>query len=98
MGNKSKKNSSGKIFRDIFLISFLSAFSGFMLGLLFAPQSGRNFRKYLSSLFKEMVDRSKFAVVEARVKAEEILEKSREKVEKAASRLSEDANDTEDDQ
>ncbi|MBM3710573.1 MAG: YtxH domain-containing protein [Actinobacteria bacterium] len=96
MGKKNKKNSSGKIFRDIFIISFISAFSGFMLGLLFAPQSGRNFRRYLLSMFREAVDRSKFAVVEARVKAEEIIEKSREKVEKAASRLSEDSSNTED--
>ncbi|MBM3708429.1 MAG: YtxH domain-containing protein [Actinobacteria bacterium] len=95
MNKKNSKNLSVSIFRDIFIISLLSAFSGFVLGLLFAPQSGRNFRKYLSSRFREVVDRSKFAVIEARIKAEEIIEKSREKVEKAASRFSEDSADTE---
>jgi gas vesicle protein len=90
MSNKNNRNSSGRVFRDIFIISLLSAFSGFMLGLLFAPQSGRNFRKYLTNRFKEVVDRSKFAVIEARVKAEEIIEKGREKVEGVASKLSSD--------
>jgi gas vesicle protein len=61
-----------------------------MLGLLIAPQSGRNFRKYLINRFKEVVDRSKFAVIEARVKTEEIIEKGREKVEGIASKLASD--------
>jgi|APFre7841882724_1041349.scaffolds.fasta_scaffold04804_6 hypothetical protein len=77
MGNKN--NNSSRIFRNVFMASMLAGFSGFMLGLLFAPQSGRKFRKMLSEKFIEIVDRSKFAVVEARVKAEEFIDRTREK-------------------
>ena len=89
MVKKNNKSSSGKIFKDIFIISLLSAISGFILGLLFAPQSGRNFRKYILNRLKEIIERSKFAAIEARIKTEEIIERSREKVEEAASKFSE---------
>ena len=80
-----KINSSGRIGRDIIIISIIAGFSGFVLGLLFAPQSGRKFRKFLVEQFKEIVDRSKFAVVEAKMMAEELFEKNREKDEELSS-------------
>jgi len=80
--NKKKENSTGHIYRDIFIVSLLAAFAGFGLGLLFAPQSGRKFRKRIMEQFKEAVDRSKFAVVEAKVMAEEIIDKGRSKADK----------------
>ena len=79
MANKKNNNSTIHIFRDIFTVSLVAAFAGFVLGLLFAPQSGRKFRKRLVEQFKGAVDRSKFAVIEAKVMAEEILDKGRSK-------------------
>ncbi len=88
MVKNRNKNSSGRIIRDIFIISMLSAFSGFILGLIFAPESGKKFRRRILSQLKEAVDRSKFAVVEARVKAEEIIDKSKSKSEDISSKKS----------
>ena len=79
---KKKTNSTGHLFRDIFIVSLVAAFAGFLLGLLFAPQSGREFRKRLAEYFKDAVDRSKFAVIEAKVMAEEIIDKSRSKADR----------------
>lgn len=79
--------SSARIFKDIFIISLISAFSGFMLGLLLAPQTGKNFRKYLIGKAGDVIDRSRFAVMEARMKAGELLEKGKEKVEEVSSKL-----------
>ena len=79
MGKNNKSKSSGKICREILIVSLIAGFSGFVLGLLFAPQSGRKFRKFLVEQFKEIVDRGKFAVIEAKVMAEEFLDKNREK-------------------
>lgn len=76
---KKKNNSTGHLLRDIFIVSLVAAFAGFMLGLIFAPQSGREFRKRLAEQFKDAVDRSKFAVIEAKVMAEELIDKSRSK-------------------
>ena len=87
----SKKNhgnySSGRFFKDILIVSMVSAFCGFVVGLIFAPQTGRNFRKNLVDKAKDVIDRGKFAVVEARVKAEELLEKGKEKVEEVSAKL-----------
>ena len=83
----NERISSARIFKDIFIISLISAFSGFVLGLLFAPQTGKNFRKYLISKAGDVIDRSKFAVIEARIKAGELLEKGKEKVEEVSSKL-----------
>lgn len=87
----SKKNhvnhSRGRFCKDIFIISMIAAFCGFVIGLIFAPQTGRNFRKNLIDKAKDVIDRGKFAVVEARVKAEELLEKSKEKVEEVSAKL-----------
>ena len=79
---KNKNNSTGHLFRDIFIVSLVAAFAGFILGLLFAPQSGREFRKRLVEQFKDAVDRSKFAVIEAKVMAEELIDKSRSKADR----------------
>ncbi|MCL4417717.1 MAG: YtxH domain-containing protein [Actinobacteria bacterium] len=87
----SKKNhgnhSNGRFCKDILIISMIAAFCGFVIGLIFAPQTGRNFRKNLIDKAKDVIDRGKFAVVEARVKAEELLEKSKEKVEEVTAKL-----------
>jgi len=88
MSKKDNENySSGRFFKDILIVSTVSAFCGFVLGLIFAPQTGRNFRKNLVDKAKDVIDRGKFAVVEARVKAEELLEKSKEKVEEVSAKL-----------
>jgi len=76
---ENKRNNSSRNCRGVFAVGLLAGFSGFMLGLLFAPQSGKKFRKIIAEKFIEIVDRSKFAVVEARVKAEEFIDRSREK-------------------
>lgn len=81
MSNKNK-SSTGHILTEIFIISLVATFTGFVLGLLFAPQSGREFRKKLVNQFKEVIDRSKFAVVEAKVMAEELIDKSRSKADR----------------
>ena len=78
---KINKNSENKSSKDsgcnkILLLSFISAFAGFFIGLLVAPMPGNKFRKVLIEKIKDVVDRSKFAVIEARIKAEELLEKS----------------------
>jgi len=87
----SKRNhgnySSGRFCKDILIISTITAFCGFVIGLIFAPQTGRNFRKNLVDKTKDVIDRGKFAVVEARVKAEELLEKSKEKVEEVSAKF-----------
>ena len=79
MKNKNKYGSSGKMFGGILLAVTIAASSGFFLGLVFAPQSGKNFRKFLAKKFLELIDRSKFAMIEAKVMAEEFIEKSFEK-------------------
>ena len=57
------------------------------MGLLFAPQSGLKTRNILNKKIKELQDRSRFALLEARVMGEEILEKSIEKTEKVSSKI-----------
>ncbi len=87
----SKRNHGnypgGRFYKDILITSMVTAFCGFVIGLLFAPQTGRNFRRNLIDKAKDIVDRGKFAVVEARVKTEELLEKGKEKVEEVSAKL-----------
>ena len=92
--NDKKKNmhyynpkKSGIGFGDIFTITVIAAAAGIALGLLFAPQSGLKTRNKLNNIFKEAIDRGKFALLEARVMGEEILEKSIEKAEKVSSKV-----------
>ena len=87
--NDKKKNmhyyspgKSGTGFGDIFTITVIAAVAGLATGLLFAPQSGLKTRKKLNNMIKEALDRGRFALLEARVMGEEILEKSIEKAEK----------------
>jgi gas vesicle protein len=82
-----ENNPDGRFFKDILVISMVSAFCGFVIGLIFAPQTGKNFRKSLVDKAKDVIDRGKFAVVEARVKTEELLEKGKEKVEEVSAKL-----------
>lgn len=77
MGN----NKTSRNCRNVFIVSLIAGFSGFMLGLLFAPRTGRKSRSMIAEKFLEVVDRSKFALVEARVKAEEFIERNRDKTE-----------------
>jgi gas vesicle protein len=92
--NDKKKNmhyynpkKSGIGFGDIFTITVIAAAAGLAMGLLFAPQSGLKTRNKLNNIIKEAIDRSKFALLEARVMGEEILEKSIEKAEKVSSKV-----------
>jgi gas vesicle protein len=92
--NDKKKNmhyynprKSGIGFGDIFTITVIAAAAGLAMGLLFAPQSGLKTRNKLNNIIKEAIDRGKFALLEARVMGEEILEKSIEKAEKVSSKV-----------
>ena len=71
----------------IFTITVIAAAAGLAMGLLFAPQSGLKTRKKLNNMIKEALDRGRFALLEARVMGEEILEKSIEKAEKVSSKV-----------
>ena len=79
MESKNNSASSNKNCMAFLFTGIIAGFSGFILGLIFAPQSGKNFRKFLAKKFLEVLDRSKFAMIEAKVMAEELLDKSREK-------------------
>ena len=92
--NDKKKNmhyynpgKSGIGFGDIFTITVIATVAGLAMGLLFAPQSGLKTREKLNSMIKETLDRGRFALLEARVMGEEILEKSIEKAEKVSSKV-----------
>lgn len=88
MNNRNNSNySGGRFFKDILITSAVAAFCGFVVGLLVAPQTGRNFRNMIFEKTKEIIDRSRFAVIEARVKTEELLEKGKEKVEEVSAKL-----------
>ena len=81
------EKSVGKSLTEIFTLISVSVLSGFILGLLFAPQSGLKTRKKLAEKIKDIVDRGKFAMIEAKVFSEELLEKGKEKVEKVSSKI-----------
>jgi gas vesicle protein len=74
-------------FGDIFTITVIAAAAGLAMGLLFAPQSGLKTRNKLNNIIKEALDRGKFALLEARLMGEEMLEKSLEKAEKVSSKV-----------
>lgn len=79
--------SVGKGLVEMLSVISVSVLTGFILGLLFAPQSGIKTRKKLTEKMKEIVDRGKFALIEAKVFSEELLEKGKEKVEKVSSKI-----------
>ncbi len=88
-GPRSDKNSKsvGKDLAEILIIVSISIFSGFILGLLFAPQSGLKTRKNLIKKLKDIIDRGKFTLVEAKVMGGELLEKGKEKASKISSKI-----------
>lgn len=79
--------SVGKDLTEVLIIVSISIFSGFILGLLFAPQSGLKTRKNLIEKLKDMIDRGKFTLVEAKVMSGELLEKGKEKASKISSKI-----------
>jgi gas vesicle protein len=79
--------SVGKGLAEMFTVISVSVLAGFVLGLLFAPQSGLKTRKKLAEKIKDIVDRGKFALIEAKVFSEELLEKGKEKVGKVSSKI-----------
>jgi gas vesicle protein len=81
--NNRNQKSAGRDLFDALIIILVSIFSGYMLGLLFAPQSGLKTRKKVVEKLKELIDRGKFALAEAKVLGEELLSKSKEKVSKS---------------
>jgi gas vesicle protein len=86
-GNDRHHKSTGKDLLEVLMIILISVFSGFILGLLFAPQSGLKTRKKLVEKLKDIIDRGKFTLAEAKVMSEELLEKSKEKVGKVSSKI-----------
>ncbi len=85
MSNSDK--TVGKSLTEILTVISISVFTGFVLGLLFAPQSGLKTRKKVSEKLKDMISRGKFVLLEAKVFSEELLEKGKEKVEKVSSKI-----------
>lgn len=86
---ENRNNRAGSCLRsigDIFVITVIAAAAGLAAGLLFAPRSGLKTRKVLKKAIDEMIDRSKFAILEARMISGELLEKSIEKAEKISSK------------
>ena len=86
-GSDEHSKSVGKDLTEILIIVSISIFSGFILGLLFAPQSGLKTRKNLIKKLKDIVDRGKFTLVEAKVIGGELLEKGKEKAGKISSKI-----------
>jgi len=84
---RDNEKSVVKNLMEIFSIISVSVLSGFILGLLFAPQSGIKTRKKVAEKIKDIVDRGKFALVEAKVFSEELLEKGKGKVEEVSTKI-----------
>jgi len=83
--NNRQYRSTGKNLLEILIVISVSVFSGFILGLLFAPRSGLKTRKIINEKLREVIDRGKFTIAEAKVMGEELLEKSKDKVGKVSS-------------
>ncbi len=88
-GPESNEHSKsvGKDLTEVLIIVSISIFSGFILGLLFAPQSGLKTRKNLIEKLKDIIDRVKFTLAEAKVMGGELLEKGKEKASKVSSKI-----------
>jgi gas vesicle protein len=86
-GNDKHQKSGSRDLLLILIIILISIFSGFILGLLFAPWSGLKTRKKIVEKMKDIIDRGKFTLAEAKVMGEELLEKSKEKVGKVSSKI-----------
>jgi len=95
MGDDIKKNSGNEKYHksgivDFFEISIailIAVFSGFILGILFAPQSGLKTRSKVAEKVRDIADRLKFTLAEARVMGEEFLDKGVKKVSKVSSKV-----------
>ncbi len=85
--NNLQKEDKVKILREILFIVVISLFSGFIMGILLAPQSGSQSRKNFLIKLRDFIDRGKFTLLEARVIGEGFLEKSKEKVEEVSSKI-----------
>jgi len=81
------ETENNRIIRDIIFLVLLALSFGFMLGLLLAPQSGRKSRRTLYVKLRDFLDKGKFALLEARVLGEGLLEKSMERVEEVSQKL-----------
>jgi len=86
-GSDKNSKSVGKDLTEVLIIVSISIFSGFILGLLFAPQSGLKTRKNLIERLKDIIDRGKFTLAEAKVMGGELLEKGKEKASKISSKI-----------
>ena len=86
-GNEKHQKSGSRDLLGILIIILISIFCGFILGFLFAPQSGLKTRKKIVEKMKDIIDRGKFTLAEARVIGEELLEKSKGKVGKVSSKI-----------
>ena len=84
---KESSRSGGRSSIEAVFIIVFSLFAGFILGLLFAPQSGKKTIRDFAAKLRELEDRGKFALVEAKVMGEELLEKSKERVEEVSSKI-----------
>lgn len=83
--NHRQYKSTGKNLLGVLIVISVSVFSGFILGLLFAPRSGLKTRKIINKKLKDAIDRGKFTFAEAKVMGGELLEKSKDKVGKVSS-------------
>jgi gas vesicle protein len=83
--NRRQYKSTGKNLLEMLIVISVSVFSGFILGLLFAPRSGLKTRKIINEKLRDVLDRGKFTFAEAKVMGEELLEKSKDKVDKVSS-------------
>jgi len=82
-------------FFEISMAIIFSVFSGFILGLLFAPQSGLKTRSKIAENVRDTADRLKFMLAEARVVGEDFLDRSVQKISEMSSAIKDE--DGEDD-
>lgn len=85
--NRQYHKSTVKDLFEILIIILISIFSGYIIGLLFAPQSGLKTRKKVVEKLKDIIDRGKFTLAEARVIGEELFDKGKEKVSRVSSTI-----------
>ncbi len=86
-GNEQYHKSGVVDFFEISIVILISIFSGFILGLLFAPQSGLKTRAKVAEKARDAADKLKFTLAEVRVMGEEFLEKSIKKVSEVSSAI-----------
>ena len=91
--NNKEVHSSGKLVVSILFLMLITLFFGIFIGLLFAPQTGRKFRKAIKYWLGEMVERSKFGLEEVKVMGSEFIDKSKEKVEHLSSKILSDSQE-----